>query len=830
MSPDERAYGALLRLYPAAFREEFGAEMLAVYRRQRGEARHGGAAGRLRLWAAIVLDQVPAAVRERASAWAAARGEQRGRDPHPPPYGEAVAAGAAVWALYVATLAPTIAFWDGGEYTTAAHILGIPHPPGNPSFVFLGRAWEVLLLPLGVSTAVALNLFAATASAATHVFWFLVVDRLVAGLGRDRAVRRVAAWAAVALSATAFTVWSQSNVAEKVYALSLLSTGLVSWLALRWRDRRDARLLLVAGYVVLLSATNHLMGLLVGPALLLFVLLTDRRPLASGRFWAAALPIAALALSAQFFIPVRAELDPLIVEGDPTCESLAGAAVSVYSWGGAGCEGLSHVLSRAQYGKPPITEDPTDPGMPRGPGLVAAQLLNYVQYFDWQWARSVAGEDPLLGGARPLVTLVFLFLGLAGIRTLLRGDPAGAAYVIVLFATLSVGLVAYMNFKYGWSIALEAFPAGDDHEVRERDYFFLVGFSAWGLLAGMGVAEAWRRTAAALARPLLAAPVLALALVPLALNWSWASRADDWTARDWAYNVLMSVEPYGILVTNGDNDSFPLWYAQKVEGIREDVTIVLTPYLNTAWYVKQLRDLTRPCPPGVSPGDDGTRILCQRPLDRGALPAPLVRDGLLAGYADRPPEDSILPLDDDEIEAIAATPYVAPRDLRLRAGALDTVIPAGTVMLPADSFIAALLQTNLGRRPVHFMTPSGSVGKLGLDGYAVRQGLTLRISDGRPRAGPDTGIVALPQGSFAAATGRYVDVPRTDTLLREVYLRRGRVTDPDAPWTDPANPNIPLYYAWAHIAAAQAHEAAGDRSHISRHLEAARWWEGVLGR
>src|SRR5690606_1397865 len=264
-------------------------------------------------------------------------------------------------------------------------------------------------------------------------------------------------------------------------------------------------------------------------------------------------------------------------------------------------------------------------GMPRGLSLFAAQLGNYFQYFDWQWARSVAGPDPLFGGARPLFTLAFLLLGLYGALAHYRKDRPSWAFIGILFLTLSFGLTFYLNFRYGYSYATDRFPDMEMHEVRERDYFFIVGFSVWGLWAGLGIAALWQRVAAELrerlagaaARPgraqLFAAPVLAVALVPLVLNWSWASRAHDYSARDWAYNLLMSVEPYGVLFTNGDNDTFPLWYLQEVEGIRRDVTVIVMSYLNTPWYVKQLRQLTTPCAPGVDPDADPTRIICQRP-------------------------------------------------------------------------------------------------------------------------------------------------------------------------------------------------------------------------
>ena len=82
-----------------------------------------------------------------------------------PPYWWALGAAAVVGLLYVITLAPTTAFWDTSEYIATAHILGIPHPPGNPLFVVLVRAWDILLAPLGLSVAVKVNLFSTTMSA-----------------------------------------------------------------------------------------------------------------------------------------------------------------------------------------------------------------------------------------------------------------------------------------------------------------------------------------------------------------------------------------------------------------------------------------------------------------------------------------------------------------------------------------------------------------------------------------------------------------------------------------------------------------------------------------
>jgi hypothetical protein len=160
-------------------------------------------------------------------------GAAEGADPRPP-YLWAALVGGAVFLLYGLTLAPTTAFWDTSEYIATGHIMGIPHPPGNPLFVVLARAWSILLEPFGISVAVRINLFSAFMSAAAHAFWFLLVHHVLRSFSPDRTFRLVGAAVAVLVSSTAFTVWNQSNVNEKVYTVSLLTIALLSWLAIRW--------------------------------------------------------------------------------------------------------------------------------------------------------------------------------------------------------------------------------------------------------------------------------------------------------------------------------------------------------------------------------------------------------------------------------------------------------------------------------------------------------------------------------------------------------------------------------------------------------------------
>src|SRR5437764_12301157 len=157
--------------------------------------------------------------------------------PERPPYLVAACVALGALGLYVLTLAPTTQFWDASEYITAAHALGIPHPPANPLFVILAHAWG--LLPLGVDYARRINLFAAVTSAAASGVWFLIGERWLRPIVAPTWRRRLVAAAGAVVGATAFTVWNQSVVNEKVYTLSVLTIALVLWLAIRWTDQPE---------------------------------------------------------------------------------------------------------------------------------------------------------------------------------------------------------------------------------------------------------------------------------------------------------------------------------------------------------------------------------------------------------------------------------------------------------------------------------------------------------------------------------------------------------------------------------------------------------------
>ena len=634
-----------------------------------------------------------------------------------PPYRWALAAGGLVGLLYAVTLAPTTAFWDTSEYIATGHILGIPHPPGNPLFVVLARAWDILLAPLGLSVAVRINLFSAAMGAGAHALWFLVIYRVLSFFSDDRPFRIGGSMIAVLVSATAFTVWNQSNVNEKVYTVSLFTIALLSFLAFRWRDNlgrgKDDNLLILMVFILALSIGNHLMAFLAAPALGLFALIVHPRTLLNWKLYPTAIVAAVLAVSVHLFLPIRANLNPVINEASPTCETVGSAVVSVVTYGRSGCENLNDALNRRAVRQTPA-------GAPGGAALVPDRQLRPVLRLA-MGARSIDGNRVAFSFLRLPFTFLFAVLGIIGCLEHRKRDKPSWLYLLALFATLSMALVWYLNFKFGYLhlAAPRSSPTpGLLHEVQGAGLLLRCQLRALGNAVGgrgpdLGFSGLEAVEVESGERPPSAHDRVAGAwcwpLLPLVLNCALGpeERSHDYAARDWAYNLLMGVEPYGILFTNGDNDTFPLWYLQEVEGIRRDVTVLVTSYLNTDWYVKQLRDLSTPCPEGVDPLADPTVNTCQRPYEPNTPAVYTMNPETVEGDAVplavsrpiTPPTRPVFDLDDNTIEQVAGTVTRLDRDRTVVVGNLTPTLPQGQLLLPWHQFALLAMSTVIDERP-----------------------------------------------------------------------------------------------------------------------------------
>jgi hypothetical protein len=659
-------------------------------------------------------------------------------------YLAAAGVSAAVFLVYVATLAPATAMWDAGEYIAAAKSLGVPHQPGNPMFVLIAHVAG--LIPLSPTYDVRINLLAALASAITAGLWFLCAERLLRERITGLPARIVAAAGAALLGAGAFTVWNQSVVMEKVYPLALLGLALTSWLVLVWLDMQEGRpadrMLTLVAYLVGVTYAIHPAGLLAAPAAGAAVLAKRASLLLRWRL-VTILPVAFLVGASSFaVVPIRAAFQPYVNESAVSaCEHGTIAAGCTFSKETA--RRLVGAINREQYGGNAVLER-------RGPFV--AQVQMFWLYFKWQWLRDLGGT---MQREQALVASVMLVLGLFGLASLsqrtVAAPRAGArhaapwirpefAYFGVLTASFTIALIYYLNFRYGFSQDMEL---GNSvaREPRDRDYFYMWTFSLWGLLAGLGLATFTRK------RTL---PILGLALVPFGLNWKAASRAGQEFTSVWATDALNSAEPNGIIVTNGDNDSFPLWHAQSVLGIRPDVTIALVPYLDMEWYARQLNR----------------------------------RSG-------------IWKLSDAELDSV---PYYlqSVQPLRFTHGHIDATIPPGYLMRN-QLLVLRSIKDSFPERPVYFMN-GGYANELGLGAHMKQVGLLQKLEAVPVRA----------DASTVQIDGRFIDVPKSLALWTsyggaQQLIREGRVVDR-------STLTIPVLYAAVGQDLARALATRGDHA------------------
>jgi hypothetical protein len=553
-----------------------------------------------------------------------------------------------LWAavVYFVTLTPTVPFWDSGEFIAVSYILGIPHPPGTPFYVLLGR---IATLVPWASVAQRVNGLSALASAlAVLVTYFVGLKFIRLAQGRERTrtdelIAVIGAFTGAALLAFSDSFWENSIEAE-VYSLMSLAQILVLWLGLRWWETHEKRPtvgpLLVAVYVMWLCVGLHLGVGIMGLPLIVLAYMVDRRiatifvmpflsvmfvvmglermaggilglsalvylifalqrkleswvalagaaasvvsmfvafgdkdftpgsallalaavlvPLVmfavksrEGRILALALLLMGAGYSTHLYLPIRAAQSPAINEGNPS------------NW-----ERLRDLLERKQYGTSSMFDR-------RAPWSVQLDK-EFWRYFGRQW--------PLFPTTRLWGTLLPLLLGLVGAYWQARRDRTSFLVQLSFVGLTTVGLIIFLNFT--------------DHEVRERDYFFQSGYHAYALWIGLGAAwlMGWVRdsfSSESARRAALGACAGLMVLQPVLLMknlWFTHDRRGNYVARDYAYNMLAPLADSSFVFTNGDNDTFPLWYIQQVEGVRKDVRVVNLSLLNTDWYIFQLRD------------------------------------------------------------------------------------------------------------------------------------------------------------------------------------------------------------------------------------------------
>jgi len=315
-----------------------------------------------------------------------------------------------------------------------------------------------------------------------------------------------------------------------------------------------------------------------------------------------------------------------------------------------------------------------------------------------------------------------LLLGLLGATWHFQRNRRHAMVILTLFFMTGVAIILYLNQP--------------PNQPRERDYSYVGSFIVFAMWVGMGAAAITDWLQERLRRNWDLPVGMAAVGVPILMavqNWRSHSRAGNYVPPDAAYNFLMSCPPNAILFTNGDNDTFPLWYLQEVEGVRTDVRIVNLSLLNTDWYISQLKY--------NSPN--------------GAPPVPIsVPDELFMGEktASIPAKSQSLAIPIDKTAFLKNY----PTEGRFSAGDLaDTLywqVPVrgsgqNTYLLKQDFMTYDIVTTAIKegwKRPICFANTLPSFSYLGLSDYLYQRGNVYELLPLKPRYSTNGSIYNAP--------------------------------------------------------------------------------------
>ncbi|MBA65270.1 MAG: hypothetical protein CMG55_05670 [Candidatus Marinimicrobia bacterium] len=682
--------------------------------------------------------------------------------------------------VYFDTMAPTVSYWDCGEFIAVSYTLGVPHPPGSPLFLLLGRIAS--MLPISEDIAFRVNLMSPLVSAFAVMFLYLIIVKVVnhwRGKIESTTDALISFGAGVVGSLTfAFTDSHWFNAVEaEVYAFSTFFTAIVVWLILIWSEKADnrghERYILIIAYMIGLATGLHLLNLLTLPfvALIIYfrkynfewisfgimvvltglvffiihnviikgmpkiadsigVLSTGLLIIAvfAGMVWAiinqkqlmsvllTSLVLVLIGYSTYALIFIRSNQDPGIDENDPETVEAFISYLEREQYGDVG------LFPRRFKGIKPIHEVV---GYPEGPGRKFSPKQEsdyrshqagkqwaffwdyqvrkmYNRYFLWQFAgRGPSAESGVISmGANNRedgiditqfgLPLAFI-LGVIGMLYHGYRDEKMAFSVMALFIMTGYAIILYLN--------------QDNPQPRERDYSYVGSFFAFSIWIGAGTAAISEWISKSLEnkdlskRLIIIALVLQIVFVPTVMaraNYHSHDRSGNFVAWDYSYNILQSCGPNGIIFTNGDNDTFPLWYLQEVEKVRTDVAVVNLSLLNTPWYIKQWRDK-------------------------------------------RPKQTKFINLSDPQIDKLTSTlqqwktrtvQVPVYNDPENKEGYIEWEMKptyAGQALRVQDMMIMKIIDDAAWRVPIYFAVTVSQQNRIGLDQYLDMQGLTFQL-------------------------------------------------------------------------------------------------------
>jgi len=561
-----------------------------------------------------------------------------------------------VGGVYMYTVSPTLSFWDCGEFIASAYTLAVPHPPGTPFYVLLGRVWLIVIgllasvLPISKEVAWHMNLLGLTFT----VLCVFLVYRIMLKIFRlwqknnNQLIYIVIAFGTSLATAFYYTVWGNA-IETEVYAAATFVFLLVNYFAILWYEsvkqgEPKNKYLLFCFYLIFLATGIHLTPFLIFLPIYVFIFYVERHYLKDAFFWllgvfqavffalafllpepmhkpslvilglillaGIVLPLADVSkyknwrffwagiflilvgASSELYLPIRSAVLDRLYEQDAVAEryySGENIAPRINECDpGENFVAFNNVLHRAQYGPakliPRQTQEATGFGVLEG---YFWQMALFVRYLSWQPVPEFTNN-----AFRSIVLALFYVFGIWGLVVLFRRERKIFFLTALIMFMLSFAMVGYLNLKFSPS---DSNSRHQPQEVRERDYFFHTGHTYFGMLVGIGFFGFLQTmTRGAKKKRLIEiaglSGFLVYSVIPLLANFRVNNRKGDFIPKDYAYNMLISCDDGAVLFTNGDNDTFPLWFAQEVLGLKRRVINANLSLINTNWYIRQLKD------------------------------------------------------------------------------------------------------------------------------------------------------------------------------------------------------------------------------------------------
>tara|TARA_Y100001936_G_scaffold124658_1_gene121935 strand:+ start:196 stop:3102 length:2907 start_codon:yes stop_codon:yes gene_type:complete len=679
--------------------------------------------------------------------------------------------------VYFNTMAPTVSFWDTGEFIATSHILGIPHPPGSPLFLLIGKFFS--LIPISSDIAFRVNILSPIFSALTISLLFLICNQFIERLNNyassDSFLRISSSFIASLTFAFTHSHWFNA-VETEVYAFSGFITALVVYLILIWSKNKDRDYnviyLMTIIYLFGLGTGTHLLNLLTIPFIALiiyfsvnklslknfiltafvalFVFLMIQNGIIKGLpslalqigFYSILIIIFGIVYLAYRSISNRNTLLSiittsilLIIIGYSTYFTIfirSGQNPAIDENNPETIEKAISYLNRDQYGSMSLLPRKFDNipskisvvGKPVHQNLQFSNIQNrdyalyepskqinflfsyqikkmYLRYFLWQFAGKGSVDDSFVSpfGANKNqdgvdwsqfgLPLAFI-IGLFGAYFHFRNNKYDAFSLLVLFIMTGIAIVLYLN--------------QDNPQPRERDYSYVGSFMAFSIWIALGIFGFINKVNELFLEKSIKKPasyfmiIMFSTFIPLKMflaNYHEHDRTGNYIAWDMAYNMLQTCKPNAILFTNGDNDTFPLWYLQQVEGIRQDIIVANLSLLNTPWYIKQLQreNIDNPF---INMSEEEVSNIDFKAWSKKLISIPAPKDSLN---------------NSGKIEWELKPTYF---DVALRV---------------QDLMVLRIIKDNNWNRPIYFAVTVSPTSMLNLDDYLTMAGLTYRLSN-----------------------------------------------------------------------------------------------------